>query len=162
MHGYALGGGSYWALLPDMTIASEDAYFQMPLVQAMGLPGGETMIEPWLFMNWKKTAEYLLTSQTLTAAQALEAGIINQVVPRDDLERTTEALAAKIATAPGSTLVATKTMIRRAWELMGMRIHQQMSNDMVAVVAGHQDFRAKLSELRASGKKPRDVTKDEQ
>ena len=162
VHGYALGGGSYWALLPDMTIASEDAYFQMPLVQAMGLPGGETMIEPWLFMNWKKTAEYLLTSQTLTAAQALEAGIINHVVPRDDLERTTEALAAKIANAPGSTLVATKTMIRRAWELMGMRIHQQMSNDMVAVVAGHQDFRAKLSELRASGKKPRDVTKDEQ
>ena len=39
------------------------------------------MIEPWLFMNWKKTAEYLLTSQTLTAAEALEAGIINRVVP---------------------------------------------------------------------------------
>jgi enoyl-CoA hydratase len=162
VHGYALGGGSYWALLPDLTIASEDAYFQMPLVQAMGLPGGETMIEPWLFMNWKKTAEYLLTSQTLSAAEALEAGIINRVVPRDDLERTTEALAAKIANAPGSTLVATKTLIRRAWELMGMRIHQQMSNDLVAVVAGHQDFRAKLSALRASGKKPRDVTKDEQ
>jgi hypothetical protein len=33
---------------------------------------------------------------------------------------------------------------------------------MVAVVAGHQDFRAKLSELRASGKKPRDVTKGDQ
>jgi len=28
------------------------------------------MIEPWLFMNWKKTAEYFLTSQTLTAAEA--------------------------------------------------------------------------------------------
>ena len=161
VHGYALGGGSYWALLPDLTIASEDAYFQMPLVQAMGLPGGETMIEPWLFMNWKKTAEYLLTSQTLSAAEALEAGIINRVVPREDLEKTTEALAEKIANAPGSTLVATKTMIRRAWELMGMRIHQQMSNDLVAVVSGHKDFQMKFAELVASRRKPRDVTKDQ-
>lgn len=159
VHGYALGGGSYWALLPDLTIASDDAYFQMPLVQAMGLPGAETMIEPWLFMNWKKTAEYLLTSQTLTAADALEAGIINRVVPRAELEKTTEELAATIARAPGSTLVATKTLIRRAWELMGMRVHQQMSNDLVAVVSAHKDFQAKLRELFESGKKPRDVAK---
>ena len=131
----------------------------MPLVQAMGLPGAETMIEPWLFMNWKKTAEYLLTSQTLTAAEALEAGIVNKVVPRDQLESTTEELAARIARAPGSTLVATKTLIRRAWELMGMRMHQQMSNDMVAVVSAHKDFQAKLRELVESRKKPRDVTK---
>jgi len=57
--------------------------------------------------------------------------------------------------------VATKTTIRRAWELMGMRIHQQMSTDMVAIVAGHTDFQAKLRELAASGKKPREVTKEE-
>ena len=158
VHGYALGGGSYWALLPDLTIASEDAYFQMPLVQAMGLPGGETMIEPWLFMNWKRTAEYLLTAETLSAAQALEAGIVNRVVPRDQLEATTEELASKIAKAPGSTLIATKTMIRRAWELMGMRMHLQMSNDMEAVVSGHEDFREHLRALFASRKKPRDVT----
>ncbi|MDG2304408.1 MAG: enoyl-CoA hydratase-related protein [Candidatus Binatia bacterium] len=158
VHGYALGGGSYWALLPDLTIASEDAYFQMPLVQGMGLPGGETMIEPWLFMNWKKTAEYLLTSQTLSAADALAAGIINRVVPRDDLERTTEELAHRIAKAPGSTLVATKVMIRRAWELMGMRMHQQMSNDLVAVVSSHRDFRDKLESLMESQRKPRQAT----
>jgi len=158
VHGYALGGGSYWALLPDLTIASEDAYFQMPLVQAMGLPGGETMIEPWLFMNWKRTAEYLLTAETLTAADALAAGIVNRVVPRDQLEATTEELASKIARAPGSTLVATKTMIRRAWELMGMRMHLQMSNDMEAVVSGHEDFREHLRALFAAQKKPRDVT----
>jgi enoyl-CoA hydratase len=156
VHGYALGGGSYWALLTDLTVASEDAYFQMPLVQGMGLPGGETMIEPWLFMNWKRAAEYLLTSQTLSAQEALDAGLVNRVVPRDQLEATTEALAAKIANAPGSTLVATKTLIRRAWELMGMRLHQQMSNDMVAVVAAHDDFREKMRAI-AAGMKPKDA-----
>jgi enoyl-CoA hydratase len=158
VHGYAIGGGSYWALLPDLTVASEDAYFQMPLVQAMGLPGGETMLEPWLFMNWKRAAEYLLTSQTLSAAEALEAGLINRVVPRDQLESTAEALAAKIANAPGSTLVAAKTAIRRAWELMGMRMHQQISNDMVAIVAGHSDFREHLAKMVEARKKPREIT----
>jgi len=156
VHGYALGGGSYWALLPDLTIVSEDAYFQMPLVQAMGLPGGETMIEPWLFMNWKKAAEYLYTAQTLKAQDALAAGIVNRVVPADQLESVTEELAARIAQAPGSTLVATKTTLRRAWELMGMRMHLQMSNDMVAVVAAHSDFREHMRKLMESKLKPRE------
>ena len=156
VHGYALGGGSYWALLPDLTIVSDDAYFQMPLVQAMGLPGGETMIEPWLFMNWKKAAEYLFTAQTLTAQDALAAGIVNRVVSADELERVTEELAAKIAAAPGSTLVATKTVLRRAWELMGMRMHLQMSNDMVAVVSAHSDFREHMRKLVESKLKPRE------
>jgi enoyl-CoA hydratase len=131
----------------------------MPLVQAMGLPGGETMIEPWLFMNWKKTAEYLLTSQTLSAADALDEGLVNRVVPRDELETTVEELAAKIANAPGSTLIATKMLIRRAWELMGMRMHQQMSNDLVAVVSAHSDFREKLAEMVSAKKKPREMIK---
>ena len=46
VHGYAIGGGTYWALLPEITIASDDAYFQMPLVPGLGFAGGETMMEP--------------------------------------------------------------------------------------------------------------------
>ncbi|MEJ2340305.1 MAG: enoyl-CoA hydratase-related protein [Gemmatimonadales bacterium] len=116
------------------------------------------MLEPWLFMNWKRAAEYLLTSQTLSAREALEAGLINRVVPREELESTTEELAARIANAPGSTLVAAKTAIRRAWELMGMRMHQQISNDLVAVVSGHRDFQKHLGEMMKARKKPREMT----
>jgi hypothetical protein len=36
VHGYAAGGGSYWALLPDLTVCSEDAWFQMPHAYLMG------------------------------------------------------------------------------------------------------------------------------
>ena len=53
----------------------------MPLVQGLGFPGGETMIEPWLFMNWKRTYEYLYTAQTVTAEEALSMGMVNRVVP---------------------------------------------------------------------------------
>jgi enoyl-CoA hydratase/carnithine racemase len=142
VHGYAIGGGTYFALLPDITIASDDAYFQMPLVQGLGLPGGETMIEPWVFMNWKRAAEYLYTAQTLSADEALEMGLVNHVVARDELESTVEAMAAQIALAPLTTLMATKTLIKRAWELMGLRLHLQMSNDFVTLTGAHTDVRA--------------------
>ena len=74
VHGYALGGGTYWALVPDITIASDDAYFQMPLVQGLGFPGGETMIEPWVFMNYKRAYEYLYTAETIDADAGLGDG----------------------------------------------------------------------------------------
>jgi len=97
VHGYAIGGGTYFALLPDITIASDDAYFQTPLVQGMGLPGGETMVEPWVFMKWKRAAEYLYTAQTLIAQEAFEMGLV-------------------IALARLSTLMATKAWLQRAWD----------------------------------------------
>jgi enoyl-CoA hydratase/carnithine racemase len=130
VHGYVIGGGTYFALLTDITIASEDAYFQMPLVQGLGFPGGETCIEPWVFMNWKRAAEYLYTAKTLSAKEAYEMGLINAVVPIDQLERTVEEMARTIAQAPLSTLMTTKALIKRAWELMGMRLHLQMSHDV--------------------------------
>jgi enoyl-CoA hydratase/carnithine racemase len=142
VHGYAIGGGTYFALLPDITIASDDAYFQMPLVQGLGLPGGETMIEPWVFMNFKRAAEYLYTAQTLSAQEAFEMGLVNHVVPRAELESTVEAMAWQIAKAPMTTLRATKTLLKRAWEQMGLRLHLQMSNDVLSLTAAHSDVRA--------------------
>jgi enoyl-CoA hydratase/carnithine racemase len=158
VHGYALGGGTYWALLPDLTIASDDAFFQMPLVQGLGFPGGETMIEPWTFMNRKRAAEYLYTAQTITAEQALEMGLVNRVVPRDDLEATVEEMAARIARAPLSTLMGTKSLLVRAWELMGMRQHLQMSADVMSVMEQTEDAQEFRRNLFAQGQKPRDVT----
>jgi enoyl-CoA hydratase len=114
----------------------------MPLVQGLGLPGGETMIEPWVFMNWKRAAEYLYTAQTLSAQEAFEMGLVNHVVPRADLESTVEAMAAQIARAPMTTLRATKTLIKRAWEQMGLRLHLQMSNDLLSLTAAHSDVRS--------------------
>jgi enoyl-CoA hydratase/carnithine racemase len=155
VHGYALGGGTYWALLPDVTIAADDAYFQMPLVQGLGFPGGETMIEPWVFMNWKRTYEYLYTAQTLTAAEALEMGLVNRVVARDDLDATVDELAEHVTRAPLSTLMATKQLVKRAWELMGMRMHLQMSTDVMAVTAKTRDAHELRMDMAQRGLRPR-------
>lgn len=156
VHGYAAGCGTYWALLPDITIASEDAWFQMPHVKLMGLPGAETMIEPWLFMNWKLTYEYLYRRQRLSAAQAAEYHLVNHVVSRDELYTTAYQIASEIAEAPLTTLRATKLLVKRAWEMMGMRLHLQWSNDMVTLAAHHTDVReqihATMADLAARGR----------
>ena len=133
--------------LPEITIASEDAYFQMPLVPGLGFPGGETMIEPWVFMNYKRAAEYLYTAQTLSAEDALRMGLVNRVVARENLEDVTEAVAANISRAPLSTLMATKTMLVRAWEQMGMRQHLQLSADVMSVLEHTSDAQALRARL---------------
>ncbi|MFI5041449.1 MAG: enoyl-CoA hydratase-related protein [Acidimicrobiales bacterium] len=160
VHGYALGGGTYWALLPDMTVASDDAYFQMPLVQGLGFPGGETMVEPWMFMNRKRAAEYLYTAQTLTAEEARQMGLVNRVVPRDQLESTVEELAARVARAPLSTLMGTKSLLVRAWEGMGMRAHLQLSADVMSIIEKTSDAAAVRRRLVGSGKKPREAAEE--
>lgn len=155
VHGYAIGAGSYWAMLPDITVCSEDAYFQMPLPQAMGFPTGETMIEPWIFMSHKRAAEYLFQSKTLDAATALEWGGVNQVVARDKLEETVEAIAANIARAPLTTLMLSKQLIKRAFEGMGMRTHLQQSADLLALAGQTREVKEHLGAMQARSKMPR-------
>ena len=161
VHGYVIGGGTTWALLPEITIASEDAWFQMPLVPGMGLPGAETAFEPWVFMNYKRAAEYLYTAQRLTAQEALDFGLINRVVAADELESETEALAARIAKAPLITLQATKTGIVRAWETMGFRIHQQATNDLQALVTGSQEFQDHIRQMFEQAQTPKDRAEED-
>ena len=114
----------------------------MPLVQGLGFPGGETMVEPWTFMNRKRAAEYLYTARTLTAEEAESYGLVNKVVAPDQLEAEVEAMAANIARAPLSTLMGTKSLLVRAWEQMGMRQHLQMSADVMSIMESTSDAQA--------------------
>jgi enoyl-CoA hydratase/carnithine racemase len=142
VHGYSLGGGTYFALLPDIVVAADDAYFQMPLPQGAGLPGAETMIEPWVFMNFHRAYEYLYLSQTVGAHEALRLGLVNRVVPRADLDAAAETIAQQVAQAPLSVLMGIKAGVKRAWETMGMRVHVQSQFHIMWQVAAAGDVMA--------------------
>ena len=159
VHGYCLGGGTVWGLLTDMTVASEDAYFQFPVLQGMAMPTMETGIEPWIFMNWKRASEYMYTGQELSAHEAKEMGLINRVVPLDRLEDEVNELAFHVAQAPLSTLMAAKANIRRAWDMMGMRTHLQQSNDLLTVATGSRDVQEYIKGVYQDGLRPRDAAK---
>ena len=160
IHGYCMGGGIYLGLLTDFSVASEDAYFQMPLAQSLGEPGGHTMIEPWLLMNWHRTMDWLLLAPTLSAQEALEWGLLNKVVPRDQLEDTVEEMARKIGQIPLTTSMAVKNSVKRAYELMGMRVHLQVSHILTNMVGAATDVQERRRELIESGLKPRDFIED--
>jgi enoyl-CoA hydratase/carnithine racemase len=136
VQGYCIGGGTYFALLNDIVVAADDAYFQMPLPQGLGFPGGETMIEPWVMMNFHQAFEYLYLSQTVDAREAHRLGMVNRVVPGDQLDETAELVAQQIAQAPLSVLMGIKAGVKRAWEGMGMRVHLQ-SHLQVMELVGH-------------------------
>ena len=161
IHGYCMGGGIYLGLLTDFCVASDDAYFQMPLAQSLGEPGGHTMIEPWLLMNWHRTMDWLLLAPTLSAQEALEWGLLNKVVPRDQLEDTVEEMARKIGQIPLTTSMAVKNNVKRAYELMGMRVHLQVSHILTNMVGAATDVQERRRKLIESGLKPRDFIDDD-
>jgi enoyl-CoA hydratase len=98
-------------------------------------------------MNWRRAAYYLYTAEVVDANKALEYGLVNEVVKREDLEGRVDAIARQIAQAPMTTLLATKANIKRAWEMMGMRVHWQSSNDLVALASISRDVQELIQQV---------------
>jgi enoyl-CoA hydratase len=159
VHGYCLGGGTHYGLTTDIVIAADDAYFQYPPLQGFGMPSGECSIEPWVFMNWRRAAYYLYLAEVIDAQQALAVGLVNEVVPRPELDGRVEAIARQISQAPLTTLMATKANLKRAWELMGMRVHWQSSNDLVALASLSSDVQALIRQVLTDKIKPAEMAR---
>ena len=159
VHGYCAGGGTHYGLPTDIVIASDDAYFQYPPLQGFGMPSGECSIEPWVFMNWRRAAYYLYLNEVIDAQKALAVGLVNEVVPREQLDARVDAIARHIAQAPLTTLLATKANLMRAWELMGMRVHWQSSNDLVALASLSADVQALVQQVLKGKIKPAEMAR---
>ncbi len=97
VNGAAAGIGMSLALLGDITIASEKAAFSMAYTAAGLSPdGGSTFLLPKV-VGLKRAKELMITNRRLSAAEALDWGIVSQVVAADDLQATAQALAAQLA-----------------------------------------------------------------
>ena len=119
VHGACIAGGLMLAWSCDFIVASDDAFFSDPVVR-MGIPGVEYFAHPWV-MNPRAAKEFLFTGDRFTADRALALGMVNQVVPRDELESTVLALAGRIAAMPRFGLALTKKAVNQAEDLQGMR-----------------------------------------
>ena len=92
---------------------------------------------------------------------AAEWGLLNKVVSRDELEDTVEEMARRVAQVPLTTLMAVKSNVKRAYELMGMRVHLQMSHVMTNMVGAASDVQARRRQLIDSGLTPKDFIERE-
>ncbi|MGY3199593.1 enoyl-CoA hydratase [Streptomyces sp. TE5632] len=119
VHGACIAGGLMLAWSCDFIVASDDAFFSDPVVR-MGIPGVEYFAHPWM-MNPRAAKEFLFTGDRFSAARAHELGMVNHVVPREQLEGTVLAIAGRMAQMPAFGLALTKKAVNQAEDLQGMR-----------------------------------------
>jgi enoyl-CoA hydratase len=119
VQGACIAGGLMLAWVCDLIIAAENAYFADPVVK-MGIPGVEYFAHPWV-MGPRFAKEFLFLGERVGAARALELGMVNRVVPSDELREHTMAVAERIALMPRLGLALTKRAVNQAEDLMGMR-----------------------------------------
>jgi enoyl-CoA hydratase len=121
IRGFCMGGGLLTALQADVRIASDDSQFGIPAAQlGLGYPvTGVTALMNLIGPAW--TAEILFSARRFTAAQALQMGLINRVVPAGSLRDAVRSLTDSIARNAPLTVAAAKAAIRAVGQPPGQR-----------------------------------------
>lgn len=127
VNGIAVGGGFDMALACDMRIGSKNTRFRNAFVKIGLFPGwGGTWLYPRV-MGLGKALEYLFTGDFLEAEEAEKIGVLNKLVPPEDLERETMSLARKIAQGPP---IAIRLMKLQAYK--GLQMDLETALEMAA------------------------------
>jgi enoyl-CoA hydratase len=117
VQGRCLAGGLMLVWPLDLIIAAEGATFADP-VAAFGVNGVEYFVHPWE-LGARKAKELLYTGDPITAEQARQLGMVNQVVPDADLTADCLRLAGRIAVRPAFGLRLAKESVNRALDAQG-------------------------------------------
>lgn len=129
VQGKCIAGGLMLAWPCDLIIASEDAQFSDPVVR-MGIGGVEYHAHTWEFGH-RKAKEMLFTAEYMSANEAHRLGMLNHVVPREELLERTMELATRIAKMDPFGLRMAKASVNRTLDIMGQH------NAMAAVFDLH-------------------------
>jgi enoyl-CoA hydratase len=112
--GYCLGAGLEIAASCDLRVAAGHSTFGMPEVK-VGIPSViEAALLPRL-IGWGKAAELIYTGKSISAHQALGCGLVQQVVPREQLDQAVERWTQSIL-ANGARAVRLQKELMREWE----------------------------------------------
>ena len=115
--GFALGGGCELALACDMIIASETARFGQPELTIGVIPGGGGTQRLARAVGKAIAMEMVLNNRTLSAAEALQFGLINRVVPAERFLEEALLFASELASRAPLALAAGKQAVLNAFEL---------------------------------------------
>ena len=146
VNGFAMGGGTELALACDLIVASSEAKFGLPEVKRglIAAAGGLIRIQRQIPM--KRALELALTGATLDPQTAFDWGLVNQVVPADQLIVEARALAAQIAANAPTAVRMTKRLLHEAsgansdWDAeWGAGDAWKLNNDRTMEVFGHPD-----------------------
>ena len=140
VNGVAAGIGCSFALLGDLIVAGESAYFLQAFRRIGLVPDGSATYHLPRMLTRARAMEMMLLGEKLPAAKALEWGLINRCVPDGELMACAKALARELANGPTKTL----GLIRKlGWASQDALWAEQLHNEREAQrAAGHtEDFR---------------------
>jgi enoyl-CoA hydratase len=114
INGYCLGGGCELALACDIRIASENASFGQPEINLGIIPGGGGTQRLPRLVGEGKAMEMILTGEIIDARTAFAIGLVNHVVPADQLQTKTMDVATRIADKSPIALQLAKEAVKLA------------------------------------------------
>ena len=141
VHGWVMGGGFWYALACDITIAAEDSVFAQPEVRHVS----NTTFLFAALAGWKAAHRYSLTGDHFDAAEALRLGIVNEVVPKAELMARARALALRIAQVPEPSVRLNKAVTCYGLLAMGIGAGMLMNHPLSNLA--HASYTAQRGEL---------------
>ena len=118
VHGWCLAGGTELATACDLVYVADDAKIGYPPVRLMSSP--DMAWQPWM-MGMRRAMEAMLTGDSMSGREAVEAGFANRSWPADRLDAEVLAMAERVAQIPPELQAINKRVVHRAMEAMGMR-----------------------------------------
>lgn len=119
VQGACIAGGLMLAWIADMIVASDDAFFQDPVLK-MGVPGVEYFAHAFE-MHPRIAREFLYLGERMPAARAYELGMVNRLVARTALDETALAMAAKAGESSRFALALAKQAFNQLDDIAGRR-----------------------------------------
>ncbi|MFQ5722141.1 MAG: enoyl-CoA hydratase/isomerase family protein [Candidatus Aminicenantales bacterium] len=112
VNGTAIGGGTGFIAACDIAVASEEARFGLSEVKIGLVPAA---ISPYVIrrIGEAKAREYFLTGKRISAAKAMEIGLINEVVPKDKLEEKVKEIIELLLSSGPEALASCKLLIQK-------------------------------------------------
>jgi enoyl-CoA hydratase len=132
VHSYCLAGGTDLMLACDLAVAADDAFFGY--VDVRFGSGVVSMFLPWV-VGVRTAKELLFTGEDrVPADEALRIGLVNRVVPRDELDAATLALAEAIAKNDPFVVQMTKRAVNRVWDVAGFRAAMAANTEIDTII----------------------------
>ena len=151
INGHAMGAGLDMALMCDLRIASENARFAESYVNIGLVPGdGGAFLLPRL-IGVAKALEMLWTGDVIDAQEAFRIGLVNRVVPADQLEDATMELASRVAARPELAVRTIKRLVYQGLRSDLRTALDRASSEMAILTATEDHKRALQSFLIQKG-----------
>ncbi|MCZ7657785.1 MAG: crotonase/enoyl-CoA hydratase family protein [Xanthobacteraceae bacterium] len=118
VQGWCVGGGSEYALLGDIVMASDDARFGTPYSRVWGCH----LTAMWVYrLGLAKAKHYALTGRSISGKEAAEIGLINFAYPQERLDSEVSAYVEELASIPVTQLAAMKFITNQVYDRLGVQ-----------------------------------------